>query len=43
MVRRILKDGFPSEFMPGWREDGSFDMAEEEKQNVQWSSIFRKV
>ena len=43
MVRRTLKDEFPSEFMPGWREDGSFDMAEEEKQNAQWSSIFRKV
>jgi hypothetical protein len=43
MVRRTLKDEFPSEFMPGWRDGGSFDMAEEEKQNAQWSSIFRKV
>jgi hypothetical protein len=43
MVRRILKNEFPSEFLPGWRDDGSFDAAEEEKQKVQWSAIFRQT
>ena len=43
MVRRTLKNEFPSEFMPGWRDDGSFDMAQEEKQKAEWSSLFRNV
>lgn len=43
MVRRLLKNEFPNEFMPGWRDDGSFDMATEEKQKAEWSSLFRKA
>jgi hypothetical protein len=40
MVRRIVKNEFPTEFMPGWREDGSFDPAEEERTNSAWTAMF---
>jgi hypothetical protein len=40
MVRRILKNEFPAEFMPGWREDGSFDPAEEERSTALWRTMF---
>ena len=39
MVRRILKNEFP-EFMAGWREDGSFDPAEEERTASAWREMF---
>jgi hypothetical protein len=40
MARRMLKNEFPTEFMPGWRDDGSFDPAEEERAKAAWTAVF---
>jgi hypothetical protein len=38
----MLKNEFPSELMPGLREDGSLDASEEERRRAEWEQIFKK-
>jgi len=42
IARRMLKNEFPSELMPGLREDGSLDASEEERRRAEWEQIFKK-
>jgi hypothetical protein len=40
IVRRMLRNEFPDEFMPGWREDGTFDESREATNRRTWTQVF---
>ena len=40
IVRRMLRNDFPDEFMPGWREDGSYDNSREAAELRTWTQVF---